>query len=540
MAATIRELLIKVGFDVKKEALDRAEQSVQGLRKSVMWLATGIAVTSTALFGLVYSASKAGNELGHLSEIMGIDVEELQRLKEGASLANVNFQSLIVGIRFFGRAVGEALNGQKQFAQYLRRAGITSLKDQNGQIKTQIALLKEVAEKIRNTTNAQQKLAIAQNLFGRGGADVISFLNRGATGIDDLMGAIDDYGYVLTKAQIISAQSFDSQRKKLLMFVSGAKNAIGISLIPMFNKLMERLLELIKVNKALIIQKLQKFFQGLASVLKTVVLTLWEFVGIVNNLVKSTLGWNKVLEIAGVLLGLLVANTIINGIKLLYTWIINLAKAGGLLDIALAPLNIILIAIAAAFYLAWDDLKNFEEGNLSLIGTLKKSHPIIANFIRVLGGLVEFLKNITIGTIDSVIDILKLFIATMGFVYQQMAKIPLIGKMYKKMGDEMRNPSKMVNDILKQTADNLEAINQATDPSKIRLGVQPGYAQLLKAGAVGSKSTNVTSNVEVNVTVPAGTPKSQQDWLSTVAKENFGNVMQDQIKGVLLASPLSE
>jgi len=541
MAATLRELLIKVGFDVKKEALDRADASVLNLRKSVMWLATGIAAASTALIGLVYSASKVGAEIEHISEITGLSTRQIQQFKGAADLSNVGFENLTRGLKFFGRVVGEALNGQKAYVQYLKEAGITTLRDQNGQIKSQSELLKEVAEKIKNTATVQQKLVIMQDLFSRSGINMLSFLNKGAAGIDKNMQAMEDYGYILSDTDIKASKLFDTQRKELMMFVGGVKNAIGESLIPMFNKLLARLLELIKINKNLIIQKLDKFFQGLAAVIKSVGLALYTFGRIINNLVKSTIGWNNVLRIAGVLLGLLITNTIINSVKLLYTWILRLAKSFGALDIAASSWSITLALIGAAFYLAWDDLKNFEAGNESLIGTLQKSHPIIANFVRVLGGLVSFLKNLIVGTVDSIIDILKLFIKVSVWLDKKLAKIPIIGKIFKKMGDEMEHPAKIVNDILKQTADNLDEINKATDPSKIRLGAQPGYKYFLQSQAAGGgKATNVTSNVDVNITVPAGTSKDQQDWFTRAAKEHFGNSMQDQIKSVLLASPLHE
>jgi hypothetical protein len=540
MPATLRELLIKVGFNVKKEALDNAEKSVERLRKSVMWLAGGVAAASAALFGLVYSASKVGDEFAHLSQVTGIGVENLQRLKEAANLADINYENLVVSLRYFNRTMGNALLGQKMYVTYLRQAGIVSLRDQNGQMKSQIELLKEVADKIKNTASIQQKAAILQNAFGRSGGDLIAMFNLGRSGIEKYMGALDDYGYVLTKVQTQAAATFDAQRKKLLMFVEGAKNAIGIALIPSFNRLIKRLLELIKTNKQLLFQKLIIFFQGLAKVVKTVAFTLYTFGSAVNNLVKSTIGWNRVLEIAGVLLGLLVTRAVINSFRLLYNWVLKLVGASGLLDIVMAPLELILIAVAAAFYLAWDDLKNFEEGNISLIGTLQKSYPTIANFIRVLGGLVGFVKNLVVGTIDSIMDIFKLFVKISEWMDKKLAKLPLIGKMFKKMGDEMKQPGGIVNGILKKTADNLEQINKATQPGKIRLGASPAYQQFLAGKSAPAKATTVNNNVNVNMTLPPGTAKDHQEYLDRHIKGLVGDVLQDHTKAITAASPLYE
>ena len=190
---TLRDLLIKIGFDVKDSGVVLADKRVNDLAKSVLKLGTVLIGMGVAFFGLAYSTARNAMELAKYSRILNTSTQELQKLKNAANLSEVSFESLMMGLRMFNRTIGEAQLGHKEFSKKLTESGITSLKV-NGQWKSQTELLEEVADKMSKVSNSSKRVAIAMELFGRSGSEMLPFLMQGRKGIEDLLKVTDDYG----------------------------------------------------------------------------------------------------------------------------------------------------------------------------------------------------------------------------------------------------------------------------------------------------------------------------------------------------------
>lgn len=62
------------------------------------------------------------------------------------------------------------------------------VQDANGNLKSSDQLLKEVAGKFAGYQDGAAKAALAQELFGRSGAELMPLLNAGAEGISAIQG----------------------------------------------------------------------------------------------------------------------------------------------------------------------------------------------------------------------------------------------------------------------------------------------------------------------------------------------------------------
>jgi uncharacterized protein YoxC len=110
-------------------------------------------------------------------------------------------------------------------------------------MKTQSALLYEVAERLSHVKTIQEKSLIISKMFGRGGGkNMLNFFGGGVEQIKIAENAFKKFGYTLKKDDIKNSEDFNRTLKYLGMAAEGAKNKIGYALIPTLNKWGEAIL----------------------------------------------------------------------------------------------------------------------------------------------------------------------------------------------------------------------------------------------------------------------------------------------------------
>src|SRR5690606_12032417 len=102
----------------------------------------------------------------------------LSALKVQAALSDISIESLETSLKKFNKTIAEAAGGSKLQADSFKAIGI-ALKDSNGNLKSTEVLLGDVADKFAGYQDGAAKTALAMNLFGRAGADMIVQLNGG-------------------------------------------------------------------------------------------------------------------------------------------------------------------------------------------------------------------------------------------------------------------------------------------------------------------------------------------------------------------------
>lgn len=182
-------------------------------------LVSGMTTTTAAVTGVVLLMAKAIDsaingtvakfiEMGKTAQQIGLPVEELNKLQFAAKKAGVTTDELTQGIRLFARNAGEvrsSIEPLDQFSLSMRAIGISfeTVKNAN---PTQLLL--EVADRFSRMEDGLRKTRIAMDLFGRSGADMIPFLNRGSAAIQEYMDQLQASGNVIDKGVTEKALKF--------------------------------------------------------------------------------------------------------------------------------------------------------------------------------------------------------------------------------------------------------------------------------------------------------------------------------------------
>ena len=218
------------------------ERSFSGLSASVSGLATSFAgmLGVGALGAFSKDMLQLGDRLQKVSLQLGVTVEELEILQFAASQSGVSTDQLNTALQKFTRNVGEAEQGTAAQKEAFEALGV-SISDSEGNLKGTSELFAEVAQSISGIESPAQKAAIATDLFGRAGIELLPLLNAGASGITSYGQSLRDAGGIIGTDAANAFSAFNDTLDKLSRSFKGSFAPILMAVIPGLTVLAENL-----------------------------------------------------------------------------------------------------------------------------------------------------------------------------------------------------------------------------------------------------------------------------------------------------------
>lgn len=201
-------------------------------------LATGVAAGSAALLAITRSAISSADALDEMSQRVGVSAQELSTLGYAAQRGGLDmgtFESAMVKLT---KAASDTARGTGEARAGFEALGI-SVTSVDGSLKTSDQLLREVAAQFAGMEDGANKTALAVNLFGRAGAQMIPFLNQGAEGIAEVQQRARDLGLEITDTTAALAGGFNDSLDDLSSLVKGFGNDLATALLPGLSALAE-------------------------------------------------------------------------------------------------------------------------------------------------------------------------------------------------------------------------------------------------------------------------------------------------------------
>ena len=116
-----------------------------------------------------------------------------------------------------------------------------SIRSQNGTLRLVDDLLLAVADRFQKMENATVKAAVAQDLFGRGGKELILLLNQGSEGIQRFIEQNRRLGAEISENTARQAELFHDNLNALKTALFGVSNVIAHELLPRLNQFTDRI-----------------------------------------------------------------------------------------------------------------------------------------------------------------------------------------------------------------------------------------------------------------------------------------------------------
>ena len=191
--------------------------------------AIGGALAATFTVEKIQSALQYADAMGKMAQSAGVSTEAFSALTFAASLSEISMEELASSAGRFNKNISEAAKGGTDAAFAFETMGIR-LKNSDGQLRNFDELLGDVAERFAGYADGANKVAIAQELFGKSGARLIPLLNAGRSGIEDLKKEAKDLGVVISDVDAKKAEAFNDALTRMAASSRALAKDIGLLL----------------------------------------------------------------------------------------------------------------------------------------------------------------------------------------------------------------------------------------------------------------------------------------------------------------------
>lgn len=315
----VADFFIALGLDVDSASVAEGVAAVALVEKALGGLRIIAIEALHGLRELIIGTAEAGDHIKELSERVGVNAEELQRMAYGAEQSGVDMDTLAMAM---GR---------------LAKSGVKDV--QGGMLK--------LADQLEKLPEDGSRAKLAMEKFGKAGAALVPFLSKGRKEIEKLGIEADETGGIFSKDALLAADHFSDAMDAMRFAITGVVRTIGVPMIEALTPVIRAFRNWVVQNRKMVALRFTTFVKVL-----TVALTiLWDHVlrplgGVLGVLIE------RFDKIAAIIAGLLIPTVL----KLGAAWVLaNLPLIG-------------MAAIVALVILALEDLWTFLEGGDSLFG----------------------------------------------------------------------------------------------------------------------------------------------------------------------------
>lgn len=225
------DLIAKIGgfiapMDQAQRKSKESMSKIAGYAKTAAtaFAAAGVAIGASAV-AMAKSGIDAADSLLDISDATGIATEQLSALKYAADIEDISLDKLSGTLNKFSKTVSEAADGVGAGADAFAALGV-SVTNSDGSLRDSYSILNDVSEAISQLENGADKAAVAQQLFGKSGAQLLPILNGGRQGLQNYADEAERFGLIISRDTAEASAEFNDNLTKLGLAVSG----IGIKL----------------------------------------------------------------------------------------------------------------------------------------------------------------------------------------------------------------------------------------------------------------------------------------------------------------------
>lgn len=266
---TVRELITRWGFKTDSGPIAKLDRAIGAMKRGVAIAGTAVAGLAAGLAALTIKTANYGDKIAKASKRVGVSAQTLQELGHAAALSGTSMDEMILGMRRLAAGAYDASQGSKTAVDAFKAIGIT-VKDNNGNLKTNETLLIESLEGLANLKDMTLRTALAQKIFGRSGTNMLPMLEGGAAGIKAMMKEARDLGLTLDQDALKASEDFNDALLRLKSMVSSLVMMVVSRLMPAITEWIDQAREWITQNKELVKQRLPEILGQIASALKTI------------------------------------------------------------------------------------------------------------------------------------------------------------------------------------------------------------------------------------------------------------------------------
>ena len=227
---------IKVKIDADATGLNKgitsATASLGKFAKQAV-VALGVAGAAAGFIALTKAAIDNADKLSKASQKMGMTVEALSRLQYAAKLSGVELSGLQTGMNALARNMAAGSEAFKQLG--------VAITNSDGTLRSSVSVIGDIADRFAGMEDGATKTALALEIFGRSGADLIPLLNGGSAGLAAMAQEADNVGATISGTTGKAAEKFNDTLAKIEATMGGVVNKVMVAALPALQSLADKL-----------------------------------------------------------------------------------------------------------------------------------------------------------------------------------------------------------------------------------------------------------------------------------------------------------
>lgn len=255
--SVIIDLLMKTGsFETdSKRAEKRVREMQRAITGSFKTMAAGVAgfagalVSVQAVFDGFKGAIDAADKLNDFNQRLGISAEALSGWGYAAKQTGTDIDTLGKGMLRLSKNMAAALDPKSQQSGLFAALGV-DVKDAQGKLRSLESVLPDIADGFKALNNETLEASLAQEVFGKSGAELLEFLNQGSDGLNLMRERARDLGIELDQNTLTAADAFNDTVGDLQAATQGFFTQLSAELLPALTEFTRALVDVVKDGSA--------------------------------------------------------------------------------------------------------------------------------------------------------------------------------------------------------------------------------------------------------------------------------------------------
>lgn len=278
MSTTVGTLTIEMAANIVRlqQDMDKARSSVENTMAKISKAAgaagvalgaLGVTVGAGAFASWIRGAIDAADETSKLAQKIGVAVPQVAGLQLAFRQSGIDAGALQTSMSKLSVAIA---GGNDAFV-----AMNISTKNADGTLKGTRQILGEVADKFKDYEDGAGKTALAVQLFGKAGADLIPLLNGGSEALDEFDAMAKKLGLTLDEDTAKRAEKFNDTLDLMGQGFAGISRQVAAQLLPTLEGLADQFFSAMTEG-----DRLKKIGDALATGLKALYVVGIALVGV--------------------------------------------------------------------------------------------------------------------------------------------------------------------------------------------------------------------------------------------------------------------
>ena len=285
----------KAKFEGLHSGLSKIGDVATKATKIIAGIATAVgaaaAATTKALFDSAQATAQYGDEIDKNSQKVGLSAEAYQKWDYAMQISGSSMADCTTGMKTLTNKLDDFKNGSKNATETFNKLGISIDDVQNLSREDVFAL---TVQRLQNVTDETEKAALANDLFGKSGQELMPMFNMTNEETQKLIEEAEKYGMVMSDDAVKASADFNDSLTRLQKTTTGVKNKLTSTLLPGITKVMNGFSDLLSGSEGAseaITEGIKSVADNVKEVLPTIINTIAslipELIPVINEIIST-------------------------------------------------------------------------------------------------------------------------------------------------------------------------------------------------------------------------------------------------------------